>query len=298
MVKVRKKKAGESIGDISLLIETSDEILQWDDDDLVKSIMEEVEIAENTARQIAIKVRTKIKEVAETMNWETVPTSLIREFVSNEIIAGGKRYNKKATKYNELGLSAKELKTIIEGVGAGENSNISAHNPEAINFNIAEVVSRKYAFQEVFSPDLVKAHMDGKIHLHDTGQIFKFYAFSKFFRVKVRIDGEEEEISLIDLWDDIEKPTFVLNETQIEKDISHLGIEIFDRGEYVPLERLVYSSETKEMVDFSIKDDGTGNISVTEGHGCIIKRDGQLMIIRADEVVITDEFISCAEGSN
>ena len=225
MVKVRKKKAGDSIGDISLLIETSDEILQWDSEDLAKSIMEEVEIGEKKATEIAEKVREKIGEVADTMNWDTVPTSLIREFVSNEIIAGGKRYKKKATRYNELGLSAKELKTIIEGIGAGENSNISAHNPEAINFNIAEVVARKYAFQEVFSPDIVKAHMDGKIHLHDTGQAFKFYAFSKFFKVKIRVGETEEELSLSELWNKVLEPATPINETQIEKDISKYNIE-------------------------------------------------------------------------
>lgn len=289
MVKVRKKKSNDSISDISLLIEKSEEILQWDDEDLIHSIMEEVEIAESTARHVAEKVKVKIKEVSDTMGWESVPTSLIREFVSNEIIAGGKRYKKKVQKYSEIGLSAKEIETMIEGVGNGENSNISSHNPEAINFNLAEVIARKYAFQEVFSDEVTRAHMDGDIHVHDSSQIFKNYAFSKSFKVRIKNGCVLSEVSLEELWKMFVNTEAVIDGTQSAKIVDGYDIQILDRGEYVPLKKIVFHDETKDMVDFIT---GCGHFSVTVDHGCIVERDGEIIITRADDVKKSDCFIS------
>lgn len=175
MVKVRKKIKNTNVCEMNLLIQKGEEVIDWDDDDLAASIVEEVEIAENSAKEIAEKVKDKIRDVAKTMGWNSVPTTFIREFVSNEIIALGKKYKKKANKYNLIGLSPHEIKAIIENTEGGENSNIAANNPEAVNFAITEVILKKYALQEVFSKEVVDQHMNGNIQLHDLSQPHKSY---------------------------------------------------------------------------------------------------------------------------
>ena len=167
MVKVRKKQKTNDVCEMSLLIEKDEQIVDWDDQDLIQSIMEEVEIAESTAKEIAEKVKVKLKELCETMGWESASSDLIREMVVNEIVAKGKKYKNKVEKYGVIGLSPCEIKAIVENVDGGENSNVIANNPEAINFNIAEIVFKKYMLQEVFSNEVSSAHYSGMIHLHD-----------------------------------------------------------------------------------------------------------------------------------
>jgi len=177
MVKVRKRIKSTNVCDMNLLIQKGEEVIDWDDDDLVRSIIEEVDIAENSAKEIGLKVKDKIRDVSSTMGWDSVPTSFIREFVSNEILALGKRYRKKANKYNLIGLSPHELKAIIENTDGGENSNMTANNPEAINFNIAEIILKRFILQEVFSNEVANAHYSGMVHVHDAGHP-RFYCGS------------------------------------------------------------------------------------------------------------------------
>lgn len=169
MVKVRKKGKNSDVCEMSLLIERDEEFYEWDNNDLVKSIIEEVEIAESTAIEIAQKVRIKIQELCLTMGWKSIDTSFIREFVNNEIINLGKKYRKKAKKYNLIGLSPYEIKSIIENTNGGDNSNIRKNSPEAISSILSETIFKKYALQEVFSEEVVKNHYSGRIYLHDLG---------------------------------------------------------------------------------------------------------------------------------
>ena len=288
MVKVRKKGKNSDVNEISLLIEKDSSLTDWNDKDLIDSIMQEVDVAENTAKEIADNVKIKIKEVCISMGWEFVESSFIREFVSNEILSKGKKYKKKANKYNVIGLSPYEIKCIIENKDTGNNSNIRKNNPEAISHNISEILMKKYAFQEVFSSEVSSNHYSGKIYVHDSGQPNKFYKFSKHIKFPIIVDNQKKTMSLIEIWNMVSSDEVKIDDTEYEKDISELDIKIMDRGNYIQLKRIVLSKETKNMIDFTTN---SGSFSVTEEHGCVVDRDGKIIIIRADEVKKSDNFI-------
>jgi len=55
-----------------------------------------------------------------------------------------------------------------------ENANVP-HGPEATNMTFGEMIKSDYACKKVFSPDVVAAHKDGSIHIHDMGMIDRVY---------------------------------------------------------------------------------------------------------------------------
>lgn len=288
MVKVCKRNASTDVCDMSLLIEKDEQYVEWSEDDLVQSIVDEVEISENSAREIAETVKQKIKDVAETMGWDSVDTSFIREFVSSELLSK-KKYRKKANKYNLIGLSPTEIESLIENEEGLDNSNVT-QNPEAVNFMLSEIILKKYALQELIPEHIAKAHLDGRIYIHDLGSFAtRCYAFSKYTEVEILNElGEKKEITLYELWNvlrDVEEKQ--LNDTQILKNLYDLNIKIKDRGCFVPLERIICSKETKNMYDFIFND---CVLTVTEEHPCIVVRDNKTILVRADEVEKTDLF--------
>jgi anaerobic ribonucleoside-triphosphate reductase len=176
-VKIRKKNDAGSVTDISLLIEHSDRYCDWSDQELVNSITQETNISEDVAKEIAAKTREKISDLMETMGWTSISTGLIREIVEQELMNKGKKYKDRAKKYRTLGLSESEITKVIENEGSADNGNLS-HSPDAVLFVAAETMVKQYALKHVFPSEVVEAHLQGDISLHDLGQVFKVYCGS------------------------------------------------------------------------------------------------------------------------
>lgn len=170
-MRVRKevKKAGDST-DISLLVDggTEDIISPWDKGRIIKALESEADLDEMVAADIASAVEKKIL----ASGIQRISTSLIREFVDNELFERG--LDAKLQKQTSLGMPKFDLEQLIFSK-AQENSNITANNPEAINLTIAETILKQYALQEVFSNDVAEAHLSGMIHLHDLGYPTRVY---------------------------------------------------------------------------------------------------------------------------
>jgi hypothetical protein len=299
MVKVRKLKKNDKLVDMSLLLEKGEEYIDWNQSDLVKSIVDEISISEQKAEKIAENVKECIVKLCGKMQWDSVDSSFIREFVNNELLKY-KTTKSKANKYGLKGLSSSEIMTIMTAAGNGENSNIRGNNPEAINFNIAEIVQKQFALDSVFSEEVKDAHYSGGIHLHDLGSPARFYAFSKHTQLPIEMDIKNgnlyHNMSLFDIWENLKDvKENKINETQYEKNVENKNIYVFDNGKKVKLIRIIMSKETKKMISFNVViDDESKEVCVTANHGCVIFRDGEYIIIRADEVLITDKFISVA----
>jgi hypothetical protein len=56
------------------------------------------------------------------------------------------------------------------------------------------------------------------------------------------------------------------------------------------VERLVLSKEKKKAVDFIFS--GGHRLSVTNEHAVPVRRDDKLLLVRADDVLTTDEVIA------
>ncbi len=176
-VRVRKKEENTSVTDMSLLIEASDRYLDWNHEELCNSIMEETGVNLEVASEIGNKVKDRIQELCDKMGWTAVSTNLIREIVESELLNKGRRYKNKAKRYRTLGLSEREITQMIENDGARDNGNLG-HNPDAILFVGAETVIKQYALKHVFPAEVVNAHLQGDISLHDLGAVFKIYCGS------------------------------------------------------------------------------------------------------------------------
>ncbi|MCM8759038.1 MAG: ATP cone domain-containing protein, partial [Candidatus Omnitrophica bacterium] len=154
--------------DISLFVRTSaEDILKWDIERIVDSLVRETKIERNIATFIASEVEKEI--LASKVKNLTAP--LIREMVNAKLVEFGMEEARR--KYTRLGLPLYDVKNIIFSPNK-ENANIP-HNPEATNLTLAEHIKKEFALLEVFSPEISDAHLRGDIHLHDLGFIDRPY---------------------------------------------------------------------------------------------------------------------------
>ncbi|MFC1806460.1 anaerobic ribonucleoside-triphosphate reductase, partial [Planctomycetota bacterium] len=173
-LQVRKKvrKAVQST-DIALMVEpgSHDELLPWDSRCIADALVDEANLDEGTAHEIARAVEKKIFDAGFTR----ISSSLIRELVDNELFERGMTATLAAQR--SIGIPKHDLDQLIYAK-AKENSNIAANNPEAINLAIAETTLKQYALQEVFTRDVADAHLCGRVHLHDLGYPTRVYCSS------------------------------------------------------------------------------------------------------------------------
>lgn len=286
-IKVRKKTARTktSSTDINLLVntETDDVYFEWDRNKIVKALREEGGVGEKVAKTIAKSVEDKVLNSGITK----ITTSLIRELVDNELFDLG--YQKKLMKQASIGLPKSDIEELIFSKSQ-ENSNIGTNNPEAIQHSLSETILKQYALQEVFSEEVAEAHRTGKVHVHDLGYPTRVYAFGKSTRVTTATKNQNiADMTLSKLYDSIPSEPIKINDTQWVKEVD--DVLVYDRNRPVRLRKIIYSNEVKNMIEFAA---AGHTIRVTEDHGCVISRNGRTIIIRADEVLITDKFIRVA----
>ncbi|MBD3408523.1 MAG: hypothetical protein GF411_20535 [Candidatus Lokiarchaeota archaeon] len=283
-IKVRKKTTRKNNStDINLLVntETDDVYFEWDRHKIVNALREEGGVGERTAKNIAKSVEQRVMD----SGIKKITTSLIRELVDNELFELG--YQKKLEKQASISLPKSDIEELIFSKSQ-ENSNIGTNNPEAIQFSLSETALKQYALQEVFSEEVAEAHRTGKVHVHDLGHPTRIYAFSKDTKLIVKIDGDIREMTLEELYDCVDGISLQINETQHTKECSHSDMFVLDRNDWVKLNRVIFSDEVKDMVEFSV---GGHIVKVTSDHGCVVKRNNRVIITRADEVKNTDEFM-------
>ncbi|MBI5574714.1 MAG: anaerobic ribonucleoside-triphosphate reductase [Elusimicrobia bacterium] len=172
-LKVTKRKEKADSTDLSLLVqaEVEEEISVWDKIKIVDAIVKEVKISHIDARKIANNIEKKV--ILSGIN--KITTSLLRELVDNELLALG--FSTKIKKQTSLGIPTYNLDQILFSKGK-ENSNVTSHNPEAINLAVAEIILKQYALNNVFSQDISEAHLEGRIHIHDLGYPTRVYCSS------------------------------------------------------------------------------------------------------------------------
>ena len=175
-VRVRKPirdGAGGGSTDITLLVDpgTRDELLPWDRRRIASALVDEAQMDQRVAFDIARAVERKIS----FSGLNRISTALIRELVDNELFERG--LAAKLERQKSIGIPKYDLEELVFSKSK-ENSNIGANNPEAINLAIAETTLKQYALQEVFSRDVADAHLAAKVHLHDLGYPTRVYCSS------------------------------------------------------------------------------------------------------------------------
>jgi ribonucleoside-triphosphate reductase (formate) len=164
-IKVVKEKNGDSddLTDMELLITSGskEEILEYDKQKIVDSLMRETGMARSTASQIASKVDKEIK----SQNYNTVSTSYIRELIQLELRRRG--FTKKVEEYDNIIFPIYNIENIIESSTNGK--------PKEINATISSYVLRDFSLKRVFSSKIRDAHLSGSIHIHGLNKPTSFY---------------------------------------------------------------------------------------------------------------------------
>ncbi|MBN1381704.1 MAG: anaerobic ribonucleoside-triphosphate reductase [Deltaproteobacteria bacterium] len=155
--------------DITLFVRTSDEdVARWNRQRIVDTLIRETNIDMNTAEAVSIEVEKQIMASGISL----LTTSLIREMVDAKLIERGLEHSRRM--HARLGFPLYDVKELILYRNK-ENANVP-HGPEGTNLLLAEGIKREYAFYDVFSQDVVDAHLSGAIHLHGLGYIDRPYS--------------------------------------------------------------------------------------------------------------------------
>jgi len=167
------QKKGDTTDHALLLVDTlaKGATAGWDRSRIEIALVNETDLTPKEAKKVAKAVENKIL----LGEYRQITTNLIKEIVNAELLARG--YTEALKGQELLGMSVHDLEAHFYQKSV-ENSNITANNPEATNMAIAEDTKKKYALKKVFSPDVAKAHLEGKIHLHDLGMIDRVYCSS------------------------------------------------------------------------------------------------------------------------
>lgn len=283
-VRSHKRKGRKSdVTDQGLLLMSKEDglVSPWDSSSIVRHLTEKLGMPEDEAQKVARKVEKQVLD----LNMEVIDSELIRELVNSNLVNMG--YHGKLKDLSIYQIPREFIESLLYDK-SNENSNIVNNNPEAINLAIAELALKQWALDAVFSDEVKRAHDTGAIHLHDLGYPTRVYAFSGDDTfVNVKVNGVPMNLSLMELWQMFDISEEKLNETQYRKKIE--GVEAQDRGEWVKVEQLVLSKETKKGVKLFLGDHISQ--SVTDEHGVIVRRNGKYLIVRADEVKKSDELV-------
>jgi len=174
MLRVRKRTQGQNNStDMLLMVEpdSRDELAPWNKASIATALVQEAEISEELAHEIASVVEKRVFD----SGIPRISTGLIRELVDNELFERG--LNASLKRQKSLGMPKYDLDRLIFSKSK-ENSNIAANNPEAINLAIAENTLKQYALNHIFSKNVADAHLSGMIHLHDLGYPTRVYCSS------------------------------------------------------------------------------------------------------------------------
>lgn len=169
-LKVAKRQKQTDVTDFTLLVqsEANAEVSVWNKRKIVDALIREANLSYFDAYRVASNVEKRVL----SLGLESITTSLIREIVDNELLQLG--YSTKVKQQISIGIPVYNLQAIIFSKNL-ENSNIAAHNPEAINLAIAETTLKQYALNKVFSERTARAHLEGRIHIHDLGYPTRVY---------------------------------------------------------------------------------------------------------------------------
>jgi len=174
-LRIRTKLNGDHLNstDSLLLVESTSGNMTypWDKSRIARKIVQKTALSTEKALEIAKAVENKIFQG----KYHTINTTLIREMVNNEL--SDREYNEELKDLKLFSIPKSTIEKLIFSK-ANENSNIKNNNPEAVSQTLSEIILKHWALQNVFGPQLERAHARGRIHIHDLGFPTRVYCSS------------------------------------------------------------------------------------------------------------------------
>ena len=256
-----KKKTNTT--DAHLLVEsdTHSEYAEWDKSAIRDTLVKETDISAKEAREIAAIVEKRVLQSGVSK----IGTSLIRELINNELFERGKRLA--LSNQSSYGISKTDLENLIFSKSQ-ENSNITANNPEAINFSLAETVLKKYALDHVFSRDVAEAHKTGAVHIHDLGHPTRYYSYADNSVVSIFLFDNNipttRKVCMSDLWRDTKADVISVDGMEIKL---VEGLLVGDIHGVTKIAKVMRHKNTQKMLEVVV---GSASVTVTADHPFIV----------------------------
>jgi hypothetical protein len=159
------KPAVETTGD-SPVVTSGNEYLPWEKNKIAQALEREGQIPMDVANQVAHVVESKILHA----KIRYIATAQIRELVNSELFAMG--YRAQLQKQSLLGIPKFNLKCLLYP----EYQQGATKDMDGLLHEIAAVILRQYALEEVFGQEVLDAHLSGKIHIEAVSWPMKIFA--------------------------------------------------------------------------------------------------------------------------
>lgn len=140
---------------------TRDESNRWSRGRIVEALVREADLDAETAGAIAARVEEKIL----ALKMRRVSTTLVREFVNHELLQAGHPVSLERQRI--LGIPKADLRQMLSGGDPPD--------PDRLCMRLGEITLRQFALQEIYSPDVADAHLQGRIHIHNVEHPLKCF---------------------------------------------------------------------------------------------------------------------------
>jgi hypothetical protein len=139
----------------------------WQKSRIARALVREADLDEKVATEIASRVEAKV--IGSGV--ERITTSAIRSLVETELFLKG--YGDRVGRQGLVGLPRYDVDQLLRG---GKGGGWRPRGPEDLKRALADAVLAQYALSEVYSAEVVDAHLDARLHVLDVGCPFEWVA--------------------------------------------------------------------------------------------------------------------------
>jgi len=139
----------------------------WSKRRIVEALHREADLDEKVASEVASRVEEKVFRCRVPR----ISTSAIRSLVEAELFLMG--YGDRVGKQALIGLPRFDADRMIR---AKRSDGWRPEGPRDLKRAVADAVLAQYALAEVYGPEVVDAHLEGRLHLYDAGCPFEWIA--------------------------------------------------------------------------------------------------------------------------
>ena len=175
-IKVVKESASST--DAHLLVKSlsHSEVSDWDPSKIVNVLEDQCGLSGSDAWDIAKHVERDVR--SQDKHEIDVPT--LKQLVNYHLLMHGHNGAMLSGQVT-LGMSPHDIDQLVHHK-SDENSNVRSNSPETISMILAETTLKQFALKNVFSHEVSQAHLEGRVHIHDLGQINRVYCSAHSLR--------------------------------------------------------------------------------------------------------------------
>lgn len=174
---------------------SNDEYIPWETQKIAQALEREGGIPKNIAQKVALSVEQKVLRSDNRY----ISTALIRDLVNSELFLSGHGYYVK--KQTVLGIPKYNLNSLLY-TRNGKNNIKSLHELES---KIASITFRQYALEEVFSKEVIQAHLSGIIHIEDLEWPVKYFSINSDIPSQFQIKKNSDIENIVELLANIQR---------------------------------------------------------------------------------------------